>query len=72
MGLGSIGPTELLIILAIILLIFGGSKIPGLAKGLGQGIREFKKALSGREENSSQNKPTDKEKEKNNKQEAKE
>ncbi|HDI51910.1 twin-arginine translocase TatA/TatE family subunit [candidate division KSB1 bacterium] len=72
MGLGSIGPTELLIILAIILLIFGGSKIPGLAKGLGQGIREFKKALSGTEENSSQNKPTDKEKEKNNKQEAKE
>lgn len=41
------GPTELIIIMAIILLIFGGSKLPGLAKGLGQGIREFKKALGG-------------------------
>ncbi len=47
MGLGNIGATELLLILFIILLVFGGSKIPGLAKGLGQGIREFKKALSG-------------------------
>ncbi len=41
----SIGPTEWLIILAIIVLIFGGSKIPSLAKGLGQGLREFKKAV---------------------------
>jgi sec-independent protein translocase protein TatA len=38
------GGGELLIILAIVLLIFGGSKLPGLAKGLGQSIREFKKA----------------------------
>ncbi len=45
---GTPGPTELIIIMAIILLIFGGTKLPGLAKGLGQGIREFKKALGGR------------------------
>ena len=44
---GTPGPTEMMIILAIILVIFGGSKLPGLAKGLGQGIKEFKKALAG-------------------------
>jgi len=52
MGIGSIGIQELLIIFFIILLIFGGSKIPGLAKGLGQGIREFKRALRGEEKSS--------------------
>jgi sec-independent protein translocase protein TatA len=35
---------ELLIILFIVLLVFGGSKIPGIAKSLGEGIREFKKS----------------------------
>ena len=35
---------ELLIILAIILLLFGGSKLPSLARGLGQSMKEFKKA----------------------------
>lgn len=48
--MGVPGPTELLIILGIILLIFGGSKLPGLAKGLGQGIREFKKAVGGKDD----------------------
>ena len=37
---------ELLIILAIILLLFGGSKLPSLARGLGQSMKEFKKASS--------------------------
>jgi TatA/E family protein of Tat protein translocase len=37
------GYQELIIILVIVLLIFGGSKIPELARGLGKGIREFKK-----------------------------
>jgi sec-independent protein translocase protein TatA len=41
MGLGG---GELLLIFAILLLLFGGSKLPGLAKGLGQSVREFKKA----------------------------
>ena len=41
MGLGG---GELLLIFAILLLMFGGSKLPGLAKGLGQSVREFKKA----------------------------
>ena len=38
------GPTELIVILVILLVLFGGSKLPGLAKGLGQSIKEFKKA----------------------------
>ncbi|MEK7526673.1 MAG: twin-arginine translocase TatA/TatE family subunit [Patescibacteria group bacterium] len=39
-----IGATELLIIAAILVLLFGGRKIPELIKGLGQAIKEFKKA----------------------------
>lgn len=39
-----LGMQELLVILAIAMLFFGGEKIPDLAKGLGRGIREFKKA----------------------------
>ena len=38
------GPTELIVILVILLILFGGSKLPGLAKGLGQSIKEFKKS----------------------------
>ncbi|HKB57924.1 MAG TPA: twin-arginine translocase TatA/TatE family subunit [Lacunisphaera sp.] len=40
----NLGTTELIVILAIILLLFGGAKLPALAKGLGQSIKEFKKA----------------------------
>ena len=39
-----IGTFEILIILFIILLLFGAKKLPELAKGLGKGIKEFKKA----------------------------
>ena len=49
-GLGSVGPMELLILLSIILLLFGAKRIPELAKGLGTGIREFKKGTSGQDE----------------------
>ncbi|MGC4056452.1 MAG: twin-arginine translocase TatA/TatE family subunit [Paludibaculum sp.] len=41
----SIGPMELVIILAVAVLLFGGKKIPELAKGLGEGIKNFKHAL---------------------------
>lgn len=40
-----LGPTELLIILGVVLLLFGGRKLPELAKGLGQGLKEFKSAV---------------------------
>ncbi len=45
----SIGMPELLVILAIGVLLFGGKKIPDLAKGLCEGIRNFKNALKSEE-----------------------
>jgi sec-independent protein translocase protein TatA len=45
--MGKFGPMELLLILLIVLLIFGAGKIPQIAKSLGEGIREFKKNVSG-------------------------
>ena len=42
--LWSLGVRELIIILAVIILLFGGRKIPELFKGIGRGIREFKDA----------------------------
>jgi len=44
--MGSLGPTELIIIFGIILLLFGAKKLPELARGLGRGIREFKDATN--------------------------
>jgi sec-independent protein translocase protein TatA len=41
---GIIGGWEFVLILAVVLLMFGARKLPELAKGLGQGIKEFKKA----------------------------
>ena len=45
-----IGIPELLVVLGIAILIFGGRKIPELGKGLGEGIKNFKQALRGDEE----------------------
>ena len=42
--MGRLGITEILVILAVVLLLFGGKKIPELMKGLGSGIKEFKNA----------------------------
>tara|TARA_R110002124_G_scaffold46903_3_gene140224 strand:+ start:5848 stop:6063 length:216 start_codon:yes stop_codon:yes gene_type:complete len=42
--MGSFGTTEIIIIAIIILVLFGAKRIPELAKGLGQGIKEFRKA----------------------------
>ena len=42
--MGLPGGTELLVILLIVIILFGAKKIPDLAKGLGTGIKEFKKA----------------------------
>jgi len=47
---GGISLTELLVILAIILLLFGASRLPEAGRALGEGIRNFKKALSGETE----------------------
>lgn len=45
-----IGTGELLVILGVILVLFGGKKLPEFARNLGLGIREFKKACNGTEE----------------------
>jgi sec-independent protein translocase protein TatA len=45
--MGKFGPTEIILILAIVVLFFGGKKIPELMKGLGKGVKEFKDASKG-------------------------
>ena len=50
--LGMIGAPQIILIIAVVLLLFGGRKIPELMKGLGSGIKEFKNATK-EEENSS-------------------
>jgi sec-independent protein translocase protein TatA len=45
-----LGGQEILIILVVLLLLFGGRKIPELAKGLGEGIRNFKNSVKSGEE----------------------
>jgi len=40
----ALGPTEIILIVAVVVLLFGGRKIPELMRGLGQGMKEFKKA----------------------------
>jgi sec-independent protein translocase protein TatA len=46
---GPIGPTELLLILLLVVIIFGARRLPELGKGLGEGIRNFKKGFSTKE-----------------------
>lgn len=48
--LGNLNGTELLVILGVVLLLFGGKKIPELMRGLGKGIREFNNARHNIEE----------------------
>ena len=43
--LGNIGPTEMIFLMIILLLIFGAKRLPELGSGLGKGIREFKKSM---------------------------
>ncbi|HLC83583.1 MAG TPA: twin-arginine translocase TatA/TatE family subunit [Bacteroidia bacterium] len=52
-----LGATEMIIVLVIVLLLFGGKKIPELMKGLGKGVKEFKDASKGEDENAT---PSDK------------
>ena len=47
---GSIGPTEILLILLIIVIIFGAKRLPELGRAMGEGIKNFKKSISSKEE----------------------
>ena len=59
--LGAFGPTEIIFVVIVLLLFFGGKKIPELMRGLGQGMKEFKDASKGEEKNKSTDiKPEDK------------
>ncbi|MCX7743337.1 MAG: twin-arginine translocase TatA/TatE family subunit [Flavobacteriales bacterium] len=53
--LGQFGPWQVVLVIAVVLLLFGGRKIPELMKGLGRGVKEFKDGMKGEEEN----KPSD-------------
>jgi sec-independent protein translocase protein TatA len=51
--MGSIGPWQIVLIIAVLLLLFGGKKIPELMKGLGKGMKEFKDATKEDDNNDS-------------------
>jgi len=57
---GFLGPTEIIIIVLLVVLLFGGRKIPELMKGLGQGMREFRKATKEDDSKSNDKKEPDK------------
>ena len=57
-----LGMQELLIILAIALVVFGPSKLPQIGSGLGKAIRDFKKGVTGSEDDDAESKDTKKEK----------
>lgn len=56
--LGFVGPWQIILIVALVLLLFGGRKIPELMRGLGGGIKEFKDAV--KEDDDKDNKDSDK------------
>jgi len=58
--LGIVGPWQIVLIVVIVVLLFGGKKIPELMKGIGQGMKDFKKAIKEEEPNTEVNKPVEK------------
>lgn len=57
--LGVIGPWQIVLIVAVVLLLFGGRKIPELMRGLGGGVKEFKNAIK-EDENDTDSSSSDK------------
>jgi sec-independent protein translocase protein TatA len=53
----SLGPWEIILILAVVMLLFGAKKLPELAKGMGKSMKEFKKAMN-TEDDDSEGKPS--------------
>jgi sec-independent protein translocase protein TatA len=60
--MGSLSPIHWLIVIVVILLLFGPSRLAGVGKGLGEGIRSFKKGLSEDEKNDEEKKAAEDEK----------
>jgi len=52
---GPIGPTELLLILLIVVIIFGARRLPELGKSLGEGIKNFRKSITGKDKDAGPN-----------------
>lgn len=48
--LGGIGTTEIILIVALVLLLFGGRKIPELMKGIGKGVKSFRDGMNGKDD----------------------
>jgi sec-independent protein translocase protein TatA len=57
---GPIGPQELLLVLLIVVIIFGARKLPDLGKSLGEGIRNFKKSIGGKDKDKEDDSHSDK------------
>jgi len=50
------GPMELIVIFLVVLLLFGGKKLPEIGRALGEGIKEFKKAIQGKDDSNNHSK----------------
>jgi len=60
MLIGGLGPMELLLILGIVVVIFGASRLPQLGRGLGEGITNFREGLKGKDDKAALPKSEDK------------
>ena len=58
--IGGLGMGEVLVIALIVLLLFGGKKIPEMMKGLGKGVKNFKDGMNGKEDDSKKDSSSDK------------
>jgi sec-independent protein translocase protein TatA len=58
--LGPIGPQELILILLIFVIIFGARRLPELGKSLGEGIKNFRKSISGKDREKDEDRGQDK------------
>jgi len=57
----NLGPTELIIILVIVLVLFGSTRLPKLARSIGQASKEFKKGINEGDQSADEDKPEKKE-----------
>lgn len=60
--LGNLGPTEIILIVLLVVLLFGGKKIPELMRGIGKGVRSFREGVDGKDEPADEKKEQDNEK----------